>query len=71
MSCACEWNTASARHVIFQDRPVIRYVACIYVYISSEPAFNKFVTALTKGKYLNCCMINTYLLHEAQYFLRS
>jgi len=52
----------SARHVMFQYSPIIRYIACSYVCIASEAAFNKFVTALTKGKYFNCCIINTYVL---------
>ena len=58
----CLWigDIASARHVMFQDKPIIRYVACSYVCIASEAAFNKFVTALTKGKYFNCCIINTW-----------
>ena len=62
MTCVFEWDTASAKHVMFQDRPIVRYVACSYVCIASETAFNKSVTALMKGKYFNCCIINTYLL---------
>jgi len=62
MSCVYEWDTASARHVKFQDRPIIRYVACSYVCFASEAAFNKFITDLTKRKYFNDCIINTYLL---------